>query len=103
VVVSVLIELTRYVFHVRIAYLAVEAIRAAGCTSDDLHKGSSYYMIGNSIKIDPLHIRHRGDEEDDMVPRNGFGDMILEHIYSVWRDEELHDFIHLLKNRAARY
>lgn len=87
---------------IRIAYLAVEAIRVAGSTSSRLDEVSSYHMIENRIKIDPMCIRDRDDEDDDMVPRNAFGDMILNHIYRVWKDEELRDFVDLLKNPEAR-
>uniref|UniRef100_A0ACD6A8I0 Uncharacterized protein n=1 Tax=Avena sativa TaxID=4498 RepID=A0ACD6A8I0_AVESA len=84
------------------AYQAIAMIWQEGYTSDSLANPCSYHMIENKIKIDPLCIRDKREEEkDEMLIRNDFGIMILHHIYPVWKDDELNDFVDLVNNPEA--
>lgn len=87
---------------IRTVYLAIEAMWRAGATSDHLADVSSYLMVDNKIKIDPLRIRDRNQYENDkLLIRDAFGSMILHHIYPIWNDVELLDFIDLLNTQKA--
>lgn len=88
---------------IRTAYKAAVKIWLAGCTSDSFAEASTYHIIGNRIKINPLRIRNRYvGENDEIVFRSAFGRMITDYIYPVWSNEELNDLVDLLGYRNAR-
>jgi hypothetical protein len=53
-------------------YLALEAIWEHGSTSEDLDKLSSYQMIENQIKINPLCLRAKNERDTKLALREAF-------------------------------